>query len=168
MSHGRKVIGNPKDIDARSEIQWLATIAHNNLLDTGRVGDWGSHRIEHELSAEYGLTHGEGMAIVLPAWIRYISKVNPTKTSQLYVRVFEGDVYTSTDEENTLLLADTLENFFISLGLRTRLFRHDIGSDRFEAMAKRATRNGKVGHYIPLGVEEIVAILTIALSGSDR
>ena len=166
--NGRKVIGNPKDIDARSEIQWLATIAHNNLLDTGRVGDWGSHRIEHELSAEYGLTHGEGMAIVLPAWIRYISKVNPTKTSQLYVRVFEGDVYTSTDEENTLLLADTRENFFISLGLRTRLFRLDIGSDRFEAMAKRATRNGKVGHYIPLGVEEIVAILTIALSGSDR
>ncbi|MGN0300401.1 MAG: iron-containing alcohol dehydrogenase, partial [Lachnospiraceae bacterium] len=114
------------------------------------------------------LTHGEGMAIVLPAWIRYISKVNPGKTSQLYVRVFNGDVYTNTDEENTLLLADTLENFFISLGLRTRLSKLDIGSDRFEAMAKRATRNGKVGHYIPLGVEEIVAILTIALSGSGR
>ncbi len=166
--NGRKVIDNPKDIDARSEIQWLATIAHNNLLDTGRIGDWGSHRIEHELSAEYGLTHGEGMAIVLPAWIRYISKVNPKKTSQLYVRVFGGAVYNSTDEENTLLLADTLENFFISLGLRTRLTKLDISSDRFEAMAKRATRNGKVGHYIPLGVEEIVAILDIALTGTDR
>lgn len=88
--------------------------------------------------------------------------------SQLYVRVFGGDVYNSTDEENTLLLADTLENFFISLGLRTRLTKLDIGSDRFEAMAKRATRNGKVGHYIPLGVEEIVAILDIALTGTDR
>lgn len=68
-------------------------------------------------------------------------------------------------EEKAEELLKTIPN---SISLRTRLSKLDIGSDRFEAMAKRATRNGKVGHYIPLGVEEIVAILTIALSGSDR
>lgn len=83
LINGKRLKENPRNIDARAEIQWLATIAHNNLLDTGRIGDWGSHRIEHELSGQYGITHGEGMAIVLPAWIRYAAKVKPYKLSQL-------------------------------------------------------------------------------------
>lgn len=77
LINGERLIRNPFDIDARSETQWLASIAHNNLLDTGRIADWGSHRIEHELSAQYGITHGEGMAVVLVAWTRYIYLILP-------------------------------------------------------------------------------------------
>ena len=48
------------------------TIAHNDLLSTGRIGDWASHQIEHEISAIYDLAHGAGLAIVLPAWMKYV------------------------------------------------------------------------------------------------
>lgn len=163
LVNGRKLKKNPKDINARAEIQWLATIAHNNLLDTGRIGDWGSHRIEHELSGQYGITHGEGMAIVFPAWIRYMARIKPWKLNQLAVRVFNEDSFNGTSEENALGLADTLEHFFKELGLRTRLGELGIDDAHFEEMAKRATRNGTVGHYVPLDEEKFVDILRLAL-----
>ena len=163
LVNGQKVIDNPSDINARSEVQWVATIAHNNLLDTGRVGDWGSHRIEHELSAQYGLTHGEGMAIVFPAWIRYVARIKPHKLVQLAVRVFDADVFTNTEEEIALALADTLEEYFDGLGLRTHLSQLDITGAYFNDMAIRATRNGSVGHYVPIDKETFIKILNIAL-----
>ena len=163
LANGKKVIEDPSDIDARSEVQWVATIAHNNLLDTGRVGDWGSHRIEHELSAQYGLTHGEGMAIVFPAWIRYVASIKPDKLSQLAVRVFGADIYTSTEEENALELADILEKYFADLGLRTHLSQLEISGAHFNDMAIRATRNGSVGHYVEIDKETFIQILNIAL-----
>ncbi|MFP9075864.1 iron-containing alcohol dehydrogenase, partial [Enterococcus faecalis] len=57
-----RLLDDLSDINARAEIQWLASVAHNNFLDAGRSADWGSHRIEHELSAQYHIVHGEGMA----------------------------------------------------------------------------------------------------------
>lgn len=163
LVNGERLLADPSDIHARAEIQWLASIAHNNLLDTGRIGDWGSHRIEHELSGQYGITHGEGMAVVLPAWIRYMAKSKPWKLAQLSVRVFGADVFNHTEEENALYLADVLEDFFKKLGLRTHLNELNIDDTHFEEMAKRATRNGTVGHYVPLDSEKFVAILKLAL-----
>ena len=104
---------NPNDINARSEIQWLASIAHNNLLDTGRVSDWGSHRIEHELSAQYDLTHGEGMAIVLVAWTKYMAYNKPSKLAQLANRLFNIDYNNYSEEEMALKLSHHLNDFFI-------------------------------------------------------
>lgn len=161
--NGKRLNVNQSDINARAEIQWLASIAHNNLLDTGRIGDWGSHRIEHELSGQYGITHGEGMAVVLPAWIRYIAKIKPWKLAQLSVRVFGADVFNNTEEENALYLADVLESFFKEIGLRTHLAELDIDDSHFEEMAKRATRNGAVGHYAPLDSNKFIEILKLAL-----
>lgn len=161
--NGNRLKANPKDLNARAEIQWLATVAHNNILDTGRIGDWGSHRIEHELSGQYGITHGEGMAIVLPAWIRYVAKVKPWKLAQIAVRVFHEDYMNHSEEENALLLAKHLEEFFRNIGLRTHLSELEIGEEHFVEMAKRATRNGAVGHYIPLDETTFVEILKLAL-----
>ena len=161
-SVGKRLAKKPDDIHARAEIQWLASVAHNNFLDTGRIGDWGSHRIEHELSGQYGITHGEGMAIVLPAWIRYMAKVKPWKIAQLGERVFGADHYNYSEEEIALEVADTLEQFFRSIGLRTRLKELSIDETHFEDMAARATRNGSVGHYVPIDKEVFIRILKIA------
>lgn len=162
LVNGRKLRINPEDIDARAEIQQLAVIAHNNLLDTGRESDWGSHRIEHELSGQYNITHGEGMAVVLPAWVRYAAKEKPWKPAQLNVRVFGGDSYCYSDEENALQLADRLEEFFVMLGLRTKLRELDIDDAHFDLMAERATSNGSVGHYIRLDKTKFTDILKLA------
>jgi len=66
---GPRLLESPRDYDTWAELMWAGTIAHNNLLDTGRVGDWASHDIEHELSGIYDVAHGAGLAVIFPAWI---------------------------------------------------------------------------------------------------
>ncbi len=154
---------NPSDQNARAEIQWLASVAHNNFLDAGRIADWGSHRIEHELSAQYGIVHGEGMAVVLPAWLRYAAEHKPWKPAQLAYRVWEIDPSVSNEEEAVLLLSEKLKSFFRSLSLRVSLTELEIGRKDFQEMAGRATLNGPVGHYIPLDSKAVEAILEFAV-----
>jgi alcohol dehydrogenase YqhD (iron-dependent ADH family) len=165
FANGPKVLENPKDYDARAEIQWIASIAHNNLLDTGRIGDWRSHRIEHELSAFYGITHGEGMAVVLPAWMKYMAGVKPWKIAQFAVRVLGADTFTHTEEENALYAAESVKAFYKSLGLKTSLTELGINEEHFDEMAAQATKNGTspVGHYVPLDEKRFKEILKLAL-----
>ncbi|SEP65489.1 hypothetical protein SAMN02910369_00383 [Lachnospiraceae bacterium NE2001] len=150
-------------INARAEVQWLASVAHNNFLDAGRSADWGSHRIEHELSAQYNITHGEGMAVVFVAWTKYIAKVKPWRLALLANRVFGVDTFDYTEEERALILSDKLKEFFKELGVATTLTELGIDDKDFQVMADRATRNGTVGHYEKLDSEKIKAILNLAL-----
>ncbi len=155
---------NPKDVNARGEIQWLASVAHNNFLDAGRSADWGSHRIEHELSAQYNITHGEGMAVVTAAWVKYAAKVKPWRPALLASRVFGVDAHDYTEEERAIILSDKLTDFYKFLGIATTLTELKIDDKDFQVMAKRATRNGSVGHYIKLDEKAIEDILELALS----
>ncbi|MCM1308230.1 MAG: iron-containing alcohol dehydrogenase [Butyrivibrio sp.] len=165
LVNGERLVTNPDDLDARAEIQWLASIAHNNLLDTGRIADWGSHRIEHELSAQYGITHGEGMAVVFAAWTKFAATEKPRKPAQLATRVFGVDPYNYSERERALKLSSELNNFFRSLKLRTTLHELGIDDKDFSAMADRATENGTktVGHYIPLDKIKFMSVLKLAL-----
>lgn len=161
--NARRLINDSSDINARAEIQWLASVAHNNFLDAGRSADWGSHRIEHELSAQYNITHGEGMAIVFVAWTKYMADVKPWRLALLATRVFGIDDYDFNEKERALLLSEELERFFKGLGLKTRLSELGISDKDFETMAKRATAGGSVGHYVRLDAQKITEILKIAL-----
>lgn len=160
-----RIMKNPKDINARSEVQCLAFIAHNGLLEIGRETDWGTHRIEHELSAQYGITHGEGIAIITVAWTKYASQHNPKKLSQLANRLFNIDYYNFSESQMASILSEKLESYFKSLKLHTRLSELHIDDKHFEDMALRATKNGTqtVGHYIPLDKNKIVEILKLAV-----
>ena len=158
-----KLLKNPKDVNARGELQWLASVSHGGFLDAGRSADWGSHRIEHELSAQYNITHGEGMAIVITAWTRYMAQNKPWRLALLANRLFGADSYNYSESERAYILSERLEAFFRKLGLKTKLSELNIDDRYFEIMAKRATRNGTVGHYEPLDAEKIQEILTLAL-----
>ena len=158
-----RLLKDPTDINARGELQWLASVAHNNYLDAGRRADWGSHRIEHELSAQYNITHGEGMAVVFTAWTKYMADRKPWRPALLATRVFGADSFLYNEKERALLLADELERFFKKLSLKTTLTELGIDDKDFAVMAKRATRNGTVGHYLPLTAEAIRDILKLAL-----
>ncbi|MGL5379570.1 iron-containing alcohol dehydrogenase, partial [Clostridium sp.] len=72
IENGLKVINNPKDYDLRSEIMLAGMVAHNDSLSMGRIGDWASHDIEHELSGIYDIAHGAGLSIIFPAWMKYV------------------------------------------------------------------------------------------------
>ncbi len=158
-----RLLENPQDVNARAEVQWLASVAHNNFLDAGRIADWGSHRIEHELSAQYGITHGEGMAIVFTAWTKYAAEAKPWRLALLASRVFGVDAYDYTEKERALKLSEILEAFFKKIGVKTRLTELGISDKDFDAMAKRATRNGAVGHYIPLDAKAFTEVLKLAI-----
>lgn len=163
--NGERVMKNPTDYASRAEVQWLASIAHNNLLDTGRESDWASHRIEHELSAQYGITHGEGMAVVMLAYLKYVAVKHPHKTAQLANRLLSVDYNNYSEEEMTLKLVDYLRNFNVGLGLKTTLTELKIDDSHFEEMAMRATKNNTspVGHYYPLDKDKFVDVLRLAL-----
>lgn len=163
LVNAQRLIDDPKDINARAEIQWLASVAHNNFLDAGRRADWGSHRIEHELSAQYNITHGEGMAIVFTAWTKYIADIKPWRLALLASRVYGKDPYDYSEKERALLLSEELENFFKKLGVKTHLSELGITDKDFEVMANRATAGGTVGHYVPLDSARIIEILKLAL-----
>jgi len=158
-----RLIENPQNVNARAEVQWLASVAHNNFLDAGRIADWGSHRIEHELSAQYGITHGEGMAIVFTAWTKYAAEVKPWRLALLASRVFGVDAYDYTEKERALKLSEILETFFKKIGVKTKLTELGISDKDFDTMAKRATRNGAVGHYIPLDAKAFTEVLKLAI-----
>ena len=160
-----RLINNPSDINARSEVFLMSIFSHNNILDSGRMADWASHRIEHEISAEYGITHGEGMAVVLVAYTKYLATRKPNKLAQLANRLFNIDYANHSKEEMALMLAENLEKFYIDLGLRTRLSKFNIDDSNFEKMALRATKNDttKIGHYLGLNFKEIIEVLNIAL-----
>ena len=156
----------PDDYDARAEIMWAAALAHNGLLGTGRVTDWASHKLEHELSALYDIAHGAGLAIVFPAWMKYVlSKGCTEKLRQFAVRVFDVPENSGTDEAIALEGVARLERFYRSLGLTTTLHENGIGEENLDRMAQRAVAlgGGKLGNYYPIREEDARAIYRLAL-----
>lgn len=96
METAPRLIANPQDYEARANIMWCGTVAHNDTCSIGRQEDWNSHAMEHEISAEYDVTHGAGLAVIFPAFLQYASEHNPEKVAQLAHRVLgvedSGDV----------------------------------------------------------------------------
>lgn len=83
-----KVIADPSDYQARANIMWAGTMAHNNSCGVGRSQDWNSHNIEHELSALYDCAHGAGLAVTMPAVFRYVMKHDEARFAQAAQRVW--------------------------------------------------------------------------------
>lgn len=164
INNTKILIKHPKNYDARAEIMWSGTIAHNGILNTGRIGDWGSHKIEHELSAIYDIAHGAGLSIVFPAWMKYVYKHNVNLFVQFAVRVWDVDLSFSSYENIALEGISRLEQFFKKIGLPTKLSDANIDDNRFEEMANKCTENNTktVGQFIKLGKEDIINILTLA------
>ncbi len=163
MDAGLKLMRDPKNFDHAAEIMWSATVAHNGMLSSGRVEDWASHRIEHEISALYDVTHGAGMAMVFPSWMRYVKDENIDR----FVR-FAKEVFGIADLDNKQTQAEAgiqaLEAFFADLGLKTRLSDAEVPTDRFEEMAKKATQNSEyVGNFKKINAADIVKILEMAV-----
>ncbi len=163
--NAKRVRKDPKNLNARAEIQLLGTVAHNGMLDMGRVSCWGSHRIEHEISAMYDATHGEGMAIVLIAFTKYMAVHKPERLMQLANRVYGYDYHDYSDTDLAMKVSEELERFFTFMGLKTNLTDLGVKESDFKEMASKATKGGKinVGHYMPLDEEKIIEILKLAL-----
>ncbi len=159
-----KVLKNPQDYDAWSELMWAGTVAHNNLLDTGRVGDWASHDIEHEVSGIYDIAHGAGLAVTFPAWMKYVLNHDLNRFVQWSVRVWNVEMDVFNPEAVARAGIERMEEFFHSLGLGTRLSDLGIPADRIDEMADKCTGDNThtVGNFIKLDREAVREILLLA------
>jgi alcohol dehydrogenase len=160
-----RVLAKSDDYDAWAELMWSGTVAHNNLLNTGRVGDWGSHDLEHELSAAYDIAHGAGLAVVFPAWMKFTYKHDPARFAQLAARVWGIDSGFMESERAALAGIARVEEYWTSLGLATRLSALGIGGERIAEMADKCTSGGtrQVGNFVKVGKAEAEAIYRLAL-----
>ena len=154
---------NPNDYNVRAEIAWCGTLAHNGILGKGRTEDWGTHSLQHELGAIYDIIHGEGLAIMFPAWMKYVWKENPKRFVQFATRVWNVDYAVENEEETILEGIRRMEVFFKELGLATRLSELNIDDSRFEEMAKKMLLGKETeGNFKKMTVEDAINIYKLA------
>ena len=158
------ILKNPKDYDAWSELMWAGTIAHNNLLNTGRVGDWASHDIEHEISGIYDVAHGAGLAVVFPAWMKHVLHHDLNRFVQWAVRVWNVEMDVFNPEAVAREGIARMEAFIHSLGIGTKLADLGIKDDRIDEMADKCTDGNTrtVGNFVTLDREAVRKILRLA------
>ncbi len=160
-----QAIAHPEDYDARAELMWAGTLAHNDTCGVGRVQDWASHQIEHELSAFFDCAHGAGLAVVTPAWMRYVMPHNYMRFAQFAVRVMGCQMDFACPENTAREGVDRLESWLRSIGMPTTLA--EIGADPamiHEMAAHRAQKpNGfPFGQFVKIYPEDMEAILRLA------
>ena len=156
------VLEEPENYSARAEIMWASTIAHNDLLSTGRIGDWASHGIEHELSGIYDIPHGAGLSAIFPAWMKYVYRKDPERFAQFAVRVWNVEPDFRDVEKTALEGIKRLKNFYREIGLPITLKEMNIAYDRLEEMAEKCTEEGPRGNFVRLDKNDVLEILKLA------
>ena len=157
-----RVLANPTDYAGRAELMWASTIAHIDLVGLGRMGDWASHRIEHELSAQYDVAHGAGLAVIFPAWMKYVLKENLAKAVQFALRVWNVEYVAGKDEQIALEGIKRHKAFYDSIGMPTNLKALKVNDNRYDVMAEKALRSGPLGEVKKLEKKDVVGIYTLA------
>ncbi len=180
---GPRALENPQDYEARANIMWASTLAHNDIAGCGRsvvpkarAGGWESHGIEHALSAfDTSITHGAGLAVVMPAWMRYVWRTDPARFLEFGAEVFgiepieEGDEGFVDDktalEDAVTATIDNLAAFFQSMGMPATLGDFGVKPDDVDAIADMviAVKGESFGCFQKLDRAAVVEILSSAL-----
>lgn len=163
MEEAPKVMADPENYHARANLMWAGNIAHNGTCGIGRIEDWSSHFIEHEISSMYGVTHGAGLSVIFPAWMEFTSKINPSKAKQLSIRVL-GVSPNYLNDDVIALGINKLREFWKSLGLPVTM--HELGVDNpdIDALVRNlhANKGEIIGNYVPLTKDMTRQILELA------
>lgn len=163
INETNKVITNPGDYEARANIMWAGMVAHNDICGVGRIQDWGTHQLEHELSALYDVAHGAGLAVMFPAWMKYTVKHDVMRFAQLAVRVFGCQMDFQNPERTAKEGIKKFESFLKSIGMPVRF--KELGAKAEDIptlleMLKMDTR--PVGNFVRLTKQDAEAIYHLA------
>ncbi|MCL2128561.1 MAG: iron-containing alcohol dehydrogenase [Treponema sp.] len=163
IRNGRRIFsGGERDYNARAEIMWAGNLAHNNIFGTGRVGDWASHQMGHELSALFNATHGAVLTIIFPAWMRYNVKEDTARFARFAAKVWGVDGAFYDLEQAALEGIIRMKDFFRSIGLPVSFADANLDASRIGEMAKRAVKFGPLGNYRKLNESDVEAIYRLA------
>lgn len=164
FKYGPIAIKEPDNYEARANLMWTSSIGLNHLFTFGKGGAWSVHPIEHELSAFYDITHGDGLAILTPKWMRYVLNDDTVARFAMYARnvwdIVEDDDYKAANAG-----IDKTEQFFVELGLPSTLGEVGIGDEKLSLMAAEAIRTSGLAtrSYVKLTAEDVERIYEMCL-----
>ena len=162
MRNGLKLMERIDDYDAWAEVGLAGSFAHNGFFGLGHEEDWACHGIEHALSGwDDSIIHGEGLAVVIPAWMSYVWPANPGRFVRFAREVF--GIAADQDEETTIKLAIAKFTAFLQqMNLPTKLSQLTEREVPIREIAQAAAGAGKLGHFKRLDAVDVEAILTHA------
>ena len=141
------VMRNPEDYRHRAQIMWAGSLAHNDLTECGTEKDFATHRLEHELSALFGVTHGAGLAAIWPSWARYVKDKHLSRFVQFAVNVMGAPNDFSHPEETAERGICAVEEFYRQIGMPTsihELLGRDITDQEIDTMVEKCSRGGAI------------------------
>lgn len=159
------VLAEPENYEARANIMWAGMLCHNGIAGCGRHEDWATHGLEHEISAyKTEITHGAGLAVLFPAWMRYVYKENPGRFA-LYGRDVFGLKTTGDVDKDALNAISATKQFFLSLGMPNTLGDFGIVEDDIEKLIPTLKENKgePFGSFKKLTMDDARAIYKSAL-----
>lgn len=159
IKYGKIAIDEPENYEARSNLMWSSTVGLNHLLTVGKGGAWSVHPIEHVISAYYDITHGVGLAILTPAWMKYVLKENTKGRFARFAREV-WNVEETDDMKAAQLGIEKTAEFFKVLGMPSTLSEVGIDDSKFEEMASEAVRTSGISSraYVKLEKEDVLEI----------
>ena len=161
------VMEHPEDYRYRAQIMWAGSLAHNDLTECGTEKDFATHRLEHELSALFGVTHGAGLAALWPSWARYVKDKHLSRFVQFAVNVMGVENDFAHPDETAEKGICAIEDFYRKIGMPTNiheLLGREITDDEIEVLVDKCSRGNTItiGAFEVLGADEMRAIYRLA------
>ncbi len=158
-----RAIAHPENYDARANIMWAGTVAHNDIVGVGRSQDWNSHGIEHELSGLYDCAHGAGLAVIMPAWMEFVMSHNVMRFAQMAVRVWGCEMNFENPEATAKQGIVRFRKFLHDIGLPINLAELGAREEDIPLLVKnQGIGDGKTWGFVQLSSDDITEIYNIA------
>ncbi len=159
-----KALANPYNYEARANIMWAGMVAHNDICGVGREQDWATHQIEHELSALYDVAHGAGLAVMFPAWMKYVMHHDVMRFAQIAVRVWGCEMDFQQPENTAKQGIVRFEQFLTSIGMPIRFSELGAKAEDIPTLLKVLDLgNHSLGSFVKLTEEDINKIYELAV-----
>ena len=147
MSAAKEVLLSPDDYKYRAAIMWASSLSHNDLTECGTEKDFACHKLEHELSGMFGVTHGAGLAAIWSSWARYVMDKHLNRFVQFAVNVM-GVLQDFTDPRRTALRGiEAMEHFFMEIGMPIcidDLLDRQLTDEEIDQLVEKCSRGGKM------------------------
>ena len=157
-------LANPSNYEARANLMWAGMVAHNDTCGVGRDSDWSSHQMEHELSGLYDVAHGAGLAVMFPAWMKYVMNHDIMRFAQFAVRVWGCEMNFQQPEETALQGIQRYEEFAKSIGMPIRFAELGAKAEDIPFMVKTlGLGENTMGSFVKLTEDDVKKIYELAV-----
>ena len=164
-----RVIEDPYNYEARANIMWAGTVAHNDIVGVGRSQDWNSHMLEHELSGLYDCAHGAGLAVIMPSWMEYVMNHNVMRFAQMAVRVWGCEMNFENPEVTAKEGINCFRKFLVSIGMPINFAELGAKEEDIPKLVDTlGVGDGVRGGFMELNAQDVTNIYKIAVDAKVR